>query len=290
VPGRFALSPRTPLMVSAAASLVLLAACGSSASGPQSVRGPATGSAPTGTPPAGYAPWAQAENSPLHTSESTHTGPQDAKIRWKANLGGNISQGPSVGADGTIYEANDGGVLHALDPKTGADRWTFDGHGKIGSELSTTAAVLPDGTVLWPGPQHTVFGLSPAGKPLWSLKLAGTPLSPTIAAPDAFYVTTFSGDLVAVKITDGKAQARWTLHLGKQNWASPVLRADGVIETTVDNTLVAVKDEGAKARTLWQFATKKPIEVSPAVTSGGITVLGSNDGFEFGISPTGKQL
>jgi hypothetical protein len=31
-----------------------------------------------------------------------------------------------VGPDGTIYASPNGGVLHALDPASGADRWVHD--------------------------------------------------------------------------------------------------------------------------------------------------------------------
>jgi outer membrane protein assembly factor BamB len=44
----------------------------------------------------------------------------------------------SGAADGTIYAASNAGILHALDPITGADRWTFDsGYRAAGSNLST---------------------------------------------------------------------------------------------------------------------------------------------------------
>jgi outer membrane protein assembly factor BamB len=273
----------------AVVGLALVAGCGANST-PQSVAGPGKGPAPVGPAPSGYAPWAQAGSDSLRSSQSTNEGPQGPTVKWKANLGGNISQGPSVGADGTIYEANDAGVLHALNPATGADKWTFDSHGKIGGELSTTAAVLPDGTIVFPGGAHKVYGLSPAGAQLWSLDVGGTPLSPVIAAPDAFYVSTFSGALVAVKITAGKAEARWTLKLGKQSFGSPALRRDGVIEMTVDNSLVAIGDEGTKAKQLWRFTVGKAVEVSPAVSPTGITVLGTNDGFEYGIDAKGKQV
>lgn len=37
---------------------------------------------------------------------------------------------------------------HGLDPATGEDRWRFDGGGSYGNALSTSAAILPDGTVV----------------------------------------------------------------------------------------------------------------------------------------------
>lgn len=90
-------------------------------------------------------------------------------IRWKAHLGGDISEGPSVGPDGTIYESTDAGVLHAINPANGHDLWHFSGGGPIGGDLSTTAAILPDGSIVWPGPRHTVYGLDTGGRKLWTV-------------------------------------------------------------------------------------------------------------------------
>ena len=78
-----------------------------------------------------------------------------------------------MGADGTVFAAINAGVLHALDPATGADRWTFDGRGNYGTDLSTTPAVLASGTVLWPGPHNTLHALFTSGTLLWSERFRG---------------------------------------------------------------------------------------------------------------------
>ncbi len=68
-----------------------------------------------------------------------------------------------VAADGTIYESASDGVLHALDPATGADKWTFNGGGSLANnqDLSTSAAIFGDGTIVWPGP-NTIVASYPA--------------------------------------------------------------------------------------------------------------------------------
>jgi hypothetical protein len=181
-------------------------------------------------------------------------------------------------------------VLHAIDPSNGHDRWTFNGKGSIGGDLSTTAAVLPDGDIVWPGPRHMVFGLDAQGKRLWAVDVGGVPLSPVIAGPDEVYVMTTSGVLAALQLDGAKTAPRWTIKLGNQSYGSPVIAPDGVIETTVDDSLVAVRDEGSSARRLWRFTVAKEVEVSPAVGSDGTAILGTNDGFEYAVSSAGKQL
>ena len=143
---------------------------------------PAAGGCPTiasfpmplaraGTPPSGAvaaSAWPVFQHDARHSSTSTATGPQNGHVRWQRRLEGNVTPAPVIGADGAIYAASNGGVLHALDPATGDDRWTFDGGGGYGSDLSTAAAVMADGTILWPGPRDTLFALDAGGALLWS--------------------------------------------------------------------------------------------------------------------------
>lgn len=263
-----------------------LASSGLASSGPAS-----SGPAPSGPAPGGYAPWPEAEHDAAHSSQAAVRGPQSGHIRWKTDLGSPISPGPSVGPDGTIYEATDAGDLYAIDPSNGHRRWKFNGHGVIGGDdTSTTAAVLPDGTIVWPGPRHLVFGLDARGRRQWAVHVGGVPLSPVIASPATVYVMTTSGILAAIDVRGARTAVRWTLRLGHQSFGSPVVRRDGVIETTVDHSLVAVRDEGETARELWRFAVPKQVEVSAAVAGDGTAILGTNDGFEYGVSASGRQL
>lgn len=64
-----------------------------------------------------------------------------------------------IGQDGTIYAASNGGVLHALDPATGTDRWTYDSGDTGEGDLSISPLVLPDRTVLWPTPGADLVAL-----------------------------------------------------------------------------------------------------------------------------------
>lgn len=282
---------RHRMLIVVLAAGLLAAGCGNGSGNGKAVSGPAKGPAPSGAAPAGYAPWPEAEHDAVHSSQAAVRGPQTGHIRWKVRLGSAISPGPSVGADGTIYESADAGGLYAINPLTGHILWKFGGHGTIGgNDTSTTAAVLPDGTIIWPGSRHTVFGVSATGKQQWAVNVGGVPLSPVIASPTTIYVMTMSGVLAAIKVDGAKTATRWTLKLGSQSFGSPVIRHDGVIETTVDDCLIAVRDEGDTARELWIFTVPKQVEVSAAVAADGTAVLGTDDGSEYGVSASGKQL
>ncbi len=64
----------------------------------------------------GAVPWPEALHDPTHSAGSSAIGPSTGHLEWSRQLGGSITPGPSIGTDGTIYVATNGGVLHALNP------------------------------------------------------------------------------------------------------------------------------------------------------------------------------
>lgn len=77
------------------------------------------------------------------------------------------------------------------------------------------------------------------------------------------------------------------ISIGKGSFGSPALAADGTIYGTADDQLVAVTDQGSSGTVKWKFKAGAAIEVSPSVAPDGTIVLGTNDPYEYGISPTG---
>ena len=172
----------------AAATAGLLAACAATPAPPPATAVPAgsrlagAGLDPVPTSPGAptWTPWPAAMHDARHSGVSVADGPRAGRVRWHRSLGAPVEAGPVLAADGTIYTATNAGVLHAVDPATGADRWTFDAHGPDpdDADLSTSALVLPDGTVLWGTPAHDLVALSPAGVLLWTEPLPGRATSP----------------------------------------------------------------------------------------------------------------
>lgn len=78
-------------------------------------------------------------------------------------LEGAVVPWPVVGVDGSLLAASNGGVHRALDPATGADRWTYDDGGPYGVDLATGPTVLPHGSILWPDPGERLHALGPDG-------------------------------------------------------------------------------------------------------------------------------
>lgn len=197
-----------------------------------------------------------------------------------------------VGTDGTIYAASNGGVLHALDPATGDDRWTFDGGGRYGSDLSTGAAILADGTILWPGPRDMLFALDASGRLLWSQQFQSMVLSPAVTADGSVVVVEMSGTLHLLSIDTAGARERWSSDLGASgpSFGSPAVGDDGTIFATAGNRIVALHDRGDHGEIAWYFGIASGTEVSPAADPDGVSVFGTNDDFEYGLDAGGHEL
>lgn len=239
--------------------------------------------------PASASPWPAALFDARHSSNTTATGPQRATVKWTAKLGGALAPGPVIGVDGSILAGSNDGVLHAVDPKTGQDRWIFDGQSGYGSDLSTSPAVLRNGTILWPGPQQTLYALDRRGKLLWTEKLTAQVLSPAVGSNGRVYVADMSGQVVALDVRGSTHQKAWTVSVGGSNYASPAIGPNGQIYTADGDHLVAVEDLGDRGRVAWRFAVRKLIEVSPAVSPDGTIVIGTNNDGLYGVHPDGSR-
>ncbi|HEY2223902.1 PQQ-binding-like beta-propeller repeat protein [Actinomycetospora sp.] len=238
-----------------------------------------------------WSPWPSALHDARHSGATVHEGPTVGALRWRRGLEGAVSSGPVVARDGTVYVGSNGGVLHALDPATGADRWTFAAGGGGGDDLSTSALVLPDGTVLWGPPgQRLLVALSPAGVVLWTQPVPGEPTSPVSADGRRIYVGDTTGGVTALDVGAGDAhRVAWSVDLGEISYASVVTTGTGRLYSTVDSSLVALDDRGPSGQVAWRADPGDDItEVSPGLAPDGTVLLGTNGGREWAYRPDGS--
>ena len=233
-------------------------------------------------------PWPMAMHDAAHSATSPAVGPHTGTILWTRDLGGNVTPSPVIGSDGTVYLASNAGVLHALDPTTGADRWTFDGTGPFGGEtdLSTSPLVLPSGSILWPGPGHVLYEVSSSGAELWSHTFTGNLLSP-VRVGSTVYVVSMSGSVSALRVGGVVPVVAWTLGIGHRSFGAPVVGHDGEVVTTVDSSVVAVSDHGSHGGVAWRHRLDSEIEVSPSLDAHGDVFVTTNDASVYAYSPTG---
>ena len=250
--------------------------------------GPASAAAAA---PAGSSPWPEALHDATHSATASVAGPATGHVEWTRPLGGNITPGPVVGANGTIYVATNAGVLHAIDPATGTDVWTFDGGAPYiaGADLSTSPLILPSGSILWPGPQDTLFDLSASGQALWSHRLSGTVLSPVLSGTRV-YVGLMSGSLRELDVSGSMPELGWSVTIGHQSFGNPVVSPDGHVITTVDKSVVSIADRGTSGVVRWRHTASATIEVSPSVAVNGDVYVTANDGSAYALREDGTLI
>jgi outer membrane protein assembly factor BamB len=273
--------------VAPAAVTLIIAGCGSTSVGSSPGQSEASAAAPVAAFSAG---WTSLLDGPSHYATSASIGPDTARLRWRRALGAPISAGPVVTASGTAYVAASNGILHAIDVRTGRDRWTFNGGGSYGSgDVSTSALILASGEVLWPGPRDRLFALSPAGKLLWTLSADGELTTPVIdQASHLLVVADIAGRISGYRLgpSSRRPSMRWSRRLTKaSSYGNPVVAANGTIYQTSGDCLFALSPTGWIR---WSFATPASVEVSPAIATNGIVIFGSNDRLEYGVNPNGR--
>ena len=268
---------------------LLVTACSGGHTAPTlTTHSPGAGLAGVGDLPRAASAWPEAGYDARFSSATAAVGPQSAHVRWHVRLGGDATPGPVVAADGSVLAATQTGKLYDLNASSGAVQWTFDGHGAYGTDLSTSPAVLGNGTILWPGSNNTLFALNSRGHLLWMHTFGAQVLSPAIAGHDRAYVADEKGTLVALDVSGSVPRIAWQLKVGGPDYASPSVGQNGSIYTGADQDLVAVRDLGSKGAVLWTLHTNDLVEVSNAVAPNGDVVLGTNNDREYGVTPSGK--
>jgi outer membrane protein assembly factor BamB len=232
----------------------------------------------------------------------------DRTVAAPAENGGSVTGAAAIGADGTVYVASQDQSLYALNPKTGAKKWSFqtggyiasgpaigtDGslifgsqtgivyalNGKTGaqkwtfttsSEVYTTPAVGIDGTVYVGSSDKRLYALNGVtGKQNWSFQGEDKMGSPAVGADGTVYVSG-GNNLYAVDGTNGNL--KWTAHCsGKVD--DPTIASDGTIYVGAGKEVIALNSaDGAKK---WSFAAGDVVN-SPTIASDGTIYVGSSD-------------
>ncbi|MBZ5634327.1 MAG: PQQ-binding-like beta-propeller repeat protein [Acidobacteriia bacterium] len=219
--------------------------------------------------------WSPSANNTRYQSTQaggiTIDGVQQLKLKWAFAYDGDTTAfaEPTI-LDGNLFTGSAGGVIHALDAKTGCIRWTYDAKGPV--RASIRAVSRGKGYSLLFGDQLGWFySLDAAtGKELWKKKidehdaarLTGSPVEyeGTVFVPVASWeenrassadypCCTFRGGVAALRVRDGSVVWRtYTVDVPKQTgklwgpsgapvWSAPTLDvARGLLYvTTGDN-------------------------------------------------------
>jgi outer membrane protein assembly factor BamB len=226
--------------------------------------------------------WSTLLRSPSHFGSAPIPGPATAQVRWQRHFEGSIVAGP-VAVGGVAYVASTAGILYAIEISSGRIRWSFDGGGSYGSDLSTSPTVLADGLLLWPGPRHMLFALTAQGRLRWTLSEPSEVLTPAVDERLRTLVLADTGG--GLSGADGRPALQWSRQLAGVSYGSPALGSDGTIYETAGDSLFALAPDGSRR---WQVRTSAAVEVSAALSQDGTVVFASNDRYEYGVGPGGS--
>lgn len=90
----------------------------------------------------------------------------DGTERWKSRLGSTSASSAAVRADGTIILGADDGVIRALNPADGSEKWRFDTRTGPGNLIESSPIVAPDGAIYVGSFDGFLYKLNGNGSPL----------------------------------------------------------------------------------------------------------------------------
>src|SRR6202795_1772653 len=237
--------------------------------------------------------WPAYEHDRTHSARSQFsTSGNNGAIKWELPTGGDkIEDSPSIGADGTVYDADTAGNFYAITP-SGTTKWTapfvaIQGTGCAGIPgVNAGAAIGPNGAIYFADQDAQLYSLTDNGIGT-SPTLNWGPVQPT--GDCTHFVTTGAptlsndGSTLYILVSDGKLYAlststgslKWSVAIGtggSTGTIAPVVGPDGSIyAASSDGKVASVKDNGISASFNWGPTTF-------AASFSGDTPSLSNDG------------
>ncbi|MGH7925065.1 MAG: PQQ-binding-like beta-propeller repeat protein [Candidatus Binatus sp.] len=158
-------------------------------------------------------------------------------LLWTFDPGSELRGRIATGADGSIYFITRDGVLHGLN-SSGKEVMRRDADG-------SSAAVLPDGTVVAMTSGTELGAIGTDGAALWNLEI-GESDGPLAVTDRAIYTSAGGdGDLVSVSRS---GTLNWRVNVGRVTSAATT--ADGVVAGTSRGAVTALAADGA---VVWTF-------------------------------------
>lgn len=176
----------------------------------------------------------------------------------------------AVGADGTVFLADDGMQVSALDYKTGTRKWKK----VMPAVVYSTPAIGADGTVYLGCDDSKLYALDGAsGNTKWSYATAG-PIrsSPSIGSDGTVYIGSDDGSLHAIGASGVR---KWVFPTGSPVKSSPAVTPEGrIVFGSSNGKLYVLEASGAKRH---EYTTGGAVLAAPAVGSDGTIFVASMD-------------
>jgi outer membrane protein assembly factor BamB len=191
--------------------------------------------------------------------------------RQVASARDRLAADPAV-RQANLYIGGPRGRAYALDPATGAVRWTYQIPGPTPLAFSSTAEVA-DGSVYLGAWDGGLYALDAAwGSLRWRFPTGGSVRSRPAASDGVVYVGSDDHVVYALRAADGAPC--WRYPTGGEVISGPTI-ADGIVYAgSADHHLYALDARDGALR--WQYQTGGPITACPTVVAG-VVYVGSDD-------------
>jgi len=191
---------------------------------------------------------------------------------------------PPLVVDGTIYAANNGGTLYALELATGQKQWSLALNNSLWGAPATNGKL-----VFVTSLDHFLYAVDPAKQALaWKLDLGGAAPGAVSISSDGstVYVGSFGKKVFGVDAASGSV--RWTADVKDWVWGGPVSGSDSVYAADIAGNVYSFGAPNGK--NAWPVLQPDgPITGSPLVLANGMLVA-TESGTVFAYDATGSKL
>ncbi|MCC5806615.1 MAG: PQQ-like beta-propeller repeat protein [Opitutales bacterium] len=219
-----------------------------------------------------------------------HSFTPSGELLWVYIAEDAIDASPAV-ADGIVYVGDSAGVFHAVRVEDGDGVWTFEVEAVPGreSDILSSAAVGPDGTVYFGSRNHRFHALSKDGVELWSFEAFEPIDSSPAVSPDGTVAVGSREGYLFVFDADGVLERQ--IFTGDVFYASPAYDADGnlYIGAYAGDELSHVLAIGPDGDYLWAYPAPGFNDSSPLVSPDGNLYVGMHDFSLYAFDLDGAQ-
>jgi eukaryotic-like serine/threonine-protein kinase len=182
-------------------------------------------------------------------------------ILWQIDATGPVAVMPAV-VDGTVYVADEGGAVWALEAATGHKRWSVD----LGDAVDGSPAVA-DGRLYVGTKAGQVVALDVVtGSVVWRFSTGGPVRASSVIVDGVLYVGSDDGNVYAIDAVTGRQ--RWMTSLGAPVTRGPAV-SDGVVYATASGGHVRALDVTTGA-VRWTKDDLGPGEMGTPIVSDGL--------------------
>lgn len=156
-------------------------------------------------------------------------------------------------------------------------KWSLN----LGTPISSSPALAPDGTLLVTGQNNQVYSINPNGTFNVSKLMPTSPIidiSPAVAADGTIYIGSTNNNLYALR---SNFSTKWNYTTGGPIYTSPAVWTDGTVYIASDK-LYAVNSNGTLK---WSYTTPGSINFSPVVAPDGTIYVASDK--VYAVNPDG---